>query len=111
MNWESFRIGVGFFAFYCILAFCFICGPLALIGYVFRLGNQTLLITSGTLTITLASLLSMLTSRDVNEEVTRQRETGGQELPPIRKADNFQRGFRNNRLAKKDFKKFQEEMK
>jgi hypothetical protein len=53
----------------------------------------------------------MLTTSDVNEEIKRQRETSEEELPSIRKVDNVQRGFKNYRLTKKDFKKFQEEMK
>jgi hypothetical protein len=111
MNWESIRIEAGFFAFYVILGFRFICGPLALIGYVFRISNQNLLITSAILTFGSASLLSILTSGDVKEEVDRQKETNENEFPSIRNADESPKKFSCYRLTRKDYKRFQEEMK
>jgi hypothetical protein len=80
---EPFRIEAGFFVYYTILGFCFICGPLAIMGYVFRLSNQTLPTTSAILTNGAATLLCILTNDDLNQELKRQRETSENELPPM----------------------------
>jgi hypothetical protein len=44
MNWKAFSTELGFFAFYSLLGFCFICVPVEVIGSALDLSLETVII-------------------------------------------------------------------
>ncbi len=64
----TFRSETGFFVFYSVLGFCFVCVPVEAIGKAVGMSIETLLITLLAFTIGSATLLSMNSHAAAKEE-------------------------------------------
>ena len=89
MSWTFFRLEAGFFAFYSVLGFCFICLPVEVSGTALGVNAETLLITMLLLTIGSATLLCIHTQDIVTEEVRRQMQ-----VTPVEEWREFQESMK-----------------
>ena len=72
MRLTTLRVEAGFFVFYSVLGFCFICVPVEVIGTALRVGTDTLIFSVFALTIGSATLLRIQTHEVVIQEVKRE---------------------------------------
>jgi hypothetical protein len=76
MSWyRSLRLEVGFFAFYSILGFCFVCVPAEVIGVALDAELETIAVAMLMLALGFATILRIHTHEVVAEQLNRQSRT------------------------------------
>ncbi|HXQ92285.1 MAG TPA: hypothetical protein VN739_04715 [Nitrososphaerales archaeon] len=85
----TFRVEAGFFVFYSVLGFCFICVPVEVIAIALGANTENQIVIMVMFTIASATMLRIHTHDVVMEEVRRQKE-----ITPLEEWREFQESLK-----------------